>query len=128
MRAGVTSALAVGVIAAIAAIPAGASGAGSSDAGEKAACALSTSEQQNLGASYVYTLKVTNLSCEKGKKLVLKFHECRHANGGADGTCNSVKGYSCKTKILDESPSQLSAKAKCEKGSKRFKQTFGENT
>jgi hypothetical protein len=126
MRAGLASALAMGAIAMVALIPAGASGdAGASD---KTACSLSTSDQRNLGASYVYTLKVTNVSCDKGKKLVLKFHECRHANGGADGTCNSVKGYSCKTKILDESPAQLSAKAKCEKGSKKFKQTFAENT
>jgi hypothetical protein len=127
MRAGLKAALAVGAIAAVAAIPAGASGDAAGTSG-KADCPLSTSEQRNLGASYVYTLKVTNVSCEKGKKLVLKFHECRHANGGADGNCNSVKGYSCKTKILDESPAQLSAKAKCVKGSKKFKQTFAENT
>ena len=94
----------------------------------KSACPLSVSEQRNLGASYVYTLKVKGLDCAKGKKLVLKFHECRHDNGGADGTCGSVKGYSCNTKILDESPQQFSAKATCTKGSKKFKQTFAENT
>ena len=114
---------------AIAALPAGAAPAsGTAATAGKAGCPLSTSEQRNLGASYVYTLKVSGVSCDKGKKLVLKFHECRHANGGADGTCNSVKGYSCKTKILDESPAQLNAKAKCVKGSKKFKQTFAENT
>jgi hypothetical protein len=114
---------------AIAAVPAGAdTGTTGASASSKSGCPLSTSEQRNLGASYVYTLKVKNLSCDKGKKLVLKFHECRHSNGGADGTCGSVKGYSCKTKILDESPAQLSAKATCKKGSKKFKQTFAENT
>ena len=114
-------------ITAMAAIPAGASHAAKS-ASSKSACSLSASEQRNLGASYVYTLKVSNLSCDKGKKLVAKYHACRHDNGGADGTCNSVKGYSCKEKVLDSSPQQFSAKAKCEKGSKKFKQTFAENT
>jgi hypothetical protein len=116
-------------VTAIAAIPAGASSGNSPTAeAAKSACTLSTSEQRHLGASYVYTLKVKNLSCDKGKKLVLKYHECRHDNGGADGKCNSVKGYSCNEKILDSSPAQFSAKAKCEKGSKVFKQTFAENT
>jgi len=117
----------VAAIGAIAALPAGAKPA-AKGASAKSACSLSTSEQRHLGASYVYTLKVRNLSCDKGKKLVVKYHECRHANGGADGKCNSVKGYSCEEKILDSSPQQFSAKATCKKGSKKFKQTFAENT
>ena len=116
-------------VTAIGAIPAGASPAKTATAkAGKTACTLSADEQRHLGASYVYTLKVKNLSCDKGKNLVKKFHACRHANGGADGHCNSVKGYSCNEKILDEAPSQFSAKAKCTKGSKVFKQTFAENT
>lgn len=114
-------------ITAVAALPAGAKPA-AKGAGSKSACSLSASEQRHLGASYVYTLKVSNLSCDKGKKLVVKYHACRHDNGGADGKCNSVKGYSCDEKILDSSPQQFSAKAKCVKGSKQFKQTFAENT
>lgn len=124
MFAAATAALAVW---AIAAIPAGASPAKAPSA-KASACSLSASEQRHLGASYVYTLKVTNLSCDKAKNLVKAYHECRHANGGADGTCSGVSGYSCSEKILDEAPTQFSAKAKCSKGSKKFKQTFGENT
>ena len=113
-------------ICAIAAIPAGAKQAGGGTA--KSDCSLSASEQRHLGASYVYTLKVTNLSCDKGKRLVKKYHACRHDNGGANGKCNSVKGYSCNEKVLDSSPQQFNAKATCKKGSKKFKQTFAENT
>jgi hypothetical protein len=113
-------------IASFAAAPAGADQATGATA--KSGCSLTPNEQRHLGASYVYTLKVRNLSCDKGKKLVKKFHACRHDNGGADGKCNSVKGYSCEQKTLDESPQQLSAKATCKKGSKKFKQTFAENT
>ncbi len=113
-------------IVALAALPAGAKHA--AGGGAKSGCSLTPDEQRHLGASYVYTLKVSNLSCDKGKKLVKKFHACRHDNGGADGKCNSVKGYSCSEKILDSSPQQFNAKAKCVKGSKKFKQTFAENT
>ena len=130
MKAGTRFVVAVAMvlsIGAIAAIPAGAAPK-TAAAATKADCSLSSSEQRNLGASYVYTLKVRNLSCDKAKNLVKKFHDCRHNNGGADGTCNGVSGYSCNTKILDEAPTQFSAKATCRKGSKKFKQTFGENT
>lgn len=128
MRAGTRLGTAVAMVLSIGAIAAIPAGAAPKDGGSKSDCSLSASEQRNLGASYVYTLKVRNLSCDKAKNLVKKFHECRHANGGADGTCNSVSGYSCNTKILDEAPTQFSAKATCKKGSKKFKQTFGENT
>jgi hypothetical protein len=43
-------------------------------------------------------------------------------------TFSGVSGYSCNEKILDQAPTQFSAKATCKKGSKKFKQTFGENT
>jgi hypothetical protein len=113
-------------VGAIAAIPAGA--APKAAIAKSSSCSLSANEQRHLGASYVYTLKVENLSCDKAKNLVKAYHECRHANGGADGTCNSFSGYSCNEKVLDEAPTQFSAKATCKKGSKKFKQTFGENT
>ena len=115
---------ALGVLAV--AIPAGAAAPAKGPA--KSACSLSQDEQNGaLGASYVYSLKARNLSCDRAKKLVKKFHECRHANGGRDGHCGSVEGYSCEQKKLDSSPNLLQAKAKCEKGSKLFKQTFGES-
>lgn len=116
-------------VCAIAAIPAAASSPpAKAPSAEASSCSLTASEQRHLGASYVYTLKVTNLSCDKGKSLVEAYHECRHANGGADGTCGGFSGYSCTEKILDEAPTQFSAKATCKKGAKKFKQTFGENT
>jgi hypothetical protein len=129
MKAGTRFGIAIALvlsIGAIAAIPAGA--APKAHASKLSSCTLSANDQRHLGASYVYTLKVANLSCDKAKNLVKAYHECRHANGGADGTCSGVSGYSCKEKVLDEAPTQFSAKASCKKGSKKFKQTFGENT
>jgi hypothetical protein len=129
MRAGTRFGIALAAVfatVAIAAIPAGAST--KTAPAKLSACPLTNHEIKHLGASYVYTLKVANLSCDKAKGLVKEFHACRHDHGGADGTCNSFSGYSCKEKVTDEAPTQFSAKATCRKGSKKFKQTFGENT
>ena len=113
------------VVTAIAVIPAGASPTTAGSA--KSACALSSAEQNgSLGADYVYSLSVRNLGCDKAKRLVKKFHQCRHDNGGANGHCSGVKGYSCNEKKLDSSPQLLQARATCKKGTKKFKQTFGE--
>ncbi len=120
--AALVSVLAIG---AIAAIPAGASpGAGPA---AKSGCSLSQDEiNGGLGASYVYSLNVRNLSCDRAKTLVVKFHQCRHDHGGRRGHCNGVKGYQCDEKKGDSSPTLYQASAKCVKGSKKFAQTFGE--
>src|SRR5687768_3268586 len=107
MKAGTRFGLAVAMVTAIGALAAMPATAAEKAGASKADCSLSASEQRNLGASYVYTLKVRNLSCDKAKNLVKKFHECRHNNGGADGNCNGVSGYNCNTKILDEAPTQF---------------------
>lgn len=112
-------------IVALMALPAGASQAAPAHA---KSCALSDDEiNGGLVASYVYSLDVRNIDCGKAKKLVAKFHKCRHSNGGRNGHCSSFKGYSCKEHKLDSSPQLLQAKATCKKGSKKFKQTFGES-
>ncbi len=110
------------VLTAIAMVPATASGG--AVGAKRGVCFEET--RRDLGADYVYSLKVQDLSCEKGERLVKKFHACRHDNGGANGNCSGVKGYSCTQKKLDSSPQLLQAKAKCTKGSKKFKQVFGE--
>lgn len=126
MKAGTKTMVALAAVlacTAIAAIPAGASGGGSAS---KSSCRISDEEYRHLGASYTYSLKARNLDCGKAKKLVMKLHECRHDRGGYDGSCAGFKGYSCKQKAGDSSPGQFNAKAKCEKGSKKFVTEFGE--
>jgi hypothetical protein len=113
------------VIAALAAIPS----AGASTASKGRTCTLSTHEQRHLGASYVQTpLKVKNIKCGKAKGVVKDFHACRHDNGGANGTCPKVDGFTCKEKIIDKGPYQFTAKATCKKGDSKIKQIFIENT
>ncbi len=128
MKAGTRAGAALACILALTAVAVTGAGAEPAKRGaSKADCQLSSAERNgSLGADYVYSLNVRNLGCDKAKRLTKKFHECRHDNGGADGRCGGVKGYSCSQKKLDSSPQLLQAKAKCEEGSKVFKQTFGE--
>ena len=68
-------------------------------------------------------------SCDKGEEAGARSStSAAMPTAARDGTLQRrVKGYSCNEKKLDESsPQLLQAKAKCMKGSKKFKQTFGE--
>jgi hypothetical protein len=119
MKAGITLAAIVAVVVAIG--PAAASGS--------AGPAKSGCETKSVsGADYVYKLSAKNLSCSKAASLATKFNQCRHDHGGPKGHCSSVSGYKCSQKKLDSSPSLYQAKAKCSKGSKAFKEVFGEFT
>ena len=90
-------------------------------------------KQQDLGASYVTSLKVQGVSCTKAEKVVKAYHDCRHANGGPAGSCTStVVGFKCKDGKRTGVPNvQYNATAKCHKASnssKRVKSSYTENT
>jgi hypothetical protein len=122
MKAGTTLAAIAAVVVAL--------GAGTASAGAgpaKSGCPKSDVNSVS-GADYVYKLSAKNLSCSKAANLASRFNACRHDNGGATGHCNSISGYQCSQKKLDSSPSLYQAKAKCTKGSKAFKEVFGEFT
>jgi hypothetical protein len=89
-------------------------------------------EQQDLGASYVTSLKVQGVSCTKGEKVIRAYHQCRHQNGGAAGTCGAtVVGFKCKEGKRTGVPNvQYNATAKCHKvsnPSKRVKSRYTQN-
>jgi hypothetical protein len=90
-------------------------------------------KQQQLGASYVTSLKVQGVSCAKGEKVIKAYHRCRHQNGGAAGNCNAaVLGFKCKDGKRTGVPNvQYNATAKCHKASnpsKRVKSRYTQNT
>jgi len=110
------------------ALAAGSAGADDPGAGKRAACDIS-GQQTDLGASYVTSLKVKNTSCKKGAKVIKAYHQCRKANGGADGRCHSrVEGYKCEEGDRESTPAQYNAKVKCKKGAKKVKSTYTQNT
>ena len=90
-------------------------------------------QQQDLGASYVTSLKVQGVSCAKAEKVIKAYHQCRHQAGGPAGHCDhKVLGFSCKDGRRTGVPNvQYNATAKCRKAtnpSKRLKSTYTQNT
>ena len=90
-------------------------------------------KQQNLGASYVTSLKVQGVTCTKAEKVITAYHRCRHQSGGPAGNCSStVLGFTCKDGKRTGVPNvQYDATAKCRKVSnsaKRIKSAYTQNT
>ena len=90
-------------------------------------------QQQNLGASYVTSLKVQGVSCSKGEKVIKAYHQCRHLSGGPAGSCSAtLLGFKCKDGKRQGVPNvQYNATAKCHKvsnASKRVKSRYTQNT
>jgi hypothetical protein len=90
-------------------------------------------KQQQLGASYVTSLKVQGVSCAKAEKVIKAYHQCRHQNGGAAGTCGAtLLGFKCKDGKRTGVPNvQYNATTKCHKvanASKRVKSRYTQNT
>ena len=89
-------------------------------------------KQQDLGASYVTSLKVQGVSCAKGEKVIKAYHQCRHQNGGPDGNCSdTLLGFKCKDGKRTGVPNvQYNATARCHKASnasKRVKSRYTQN-
>jgi len=89
-------------------------------------------QQQDLGASYVTSLKVQGVSCTKGEKVIKAYHQCRHQTGGPAGTCGAtLSGFKCKDGNRTGVPNvQYNATAKCHKvsnASKRVKSRYTQN-
>jgi len=115
-----------------AALAAGGSAAPSAHAASFAPCDIS-GKQQDLGASYVTSLKVQGVTCTKAEKVIKAYHQCRHANGGPAGNCSStVVGFKCKDGKRTGVPDvQYNATAKCHKvtnSAKRVKSSYTQNT
>ena len=90
-------------------------------------------KQQQLGASYVTSLKVQGVACGKAEKVIKAYHDCRHSNGGPAGTCGrTLSGFKCKDGRRTGVPDvQYNATAKCHKvsnASKRVKSSYTQNT
>lgn len=126
----ISVALAVALAAvALVATTAGSAGASPVATASSTPCNLTVHEQRHLGASYVTSLKVSHVSCKKGKKVIKAFHECRTAGGKAQGKCDSkVLGYSCTEHRFDAVPQvQYNSRVTCSLGNKVVKSTYTQN-
>ena len=92
-------------------------------------CRLSPSEQRGLGATYVFKLRATGVTCGKAKKVVKAFNACRKANGGADGRCNRrVLRFRCSESRFNRISTQYDSNVVCKRGAKRVTFTYQQNT
>jgi hypothetical protein len=118
-------------LALCAAAVAGCGGGGSSSSTSTASLASCNinGKQQNLGASYVTSIEVAKVSCDQAEKVVLAYHHCRLANGGAGGTCKTaVVGFTCTEGPRQAVPGvQYNATAECRKGDAEIKSTYTQN-
>ena len=112
----------------------GGGGDGSSSTPSTTASATLTScdingRQQNLGASYVTSIEVAKVSCGQAEKVVVAYHHCRLANGGAGGTCDTaVMGFDCTEGARQSVPGvQFNATADCSKGDAQIKSSYTQN-
>ena len=84
---------------------------------------------RKLGATYVTSLKTTQVSCAKGKQVVRAFNACRKRHGGADGRCPSrVQGFSCSERRGAAIPTQYSAKVTCKSGARQVRFAYTQFT
>jgi hypothetical protein len=83
---------------------------------------------RDLGATYVTSVNAKRTTCKKARSLVRAYHRCRRDNGGADGKCPSIRGYSCSERKLADSRNQYDARASCKRGRKRVTQVYTQNT
>jgi hypothetical protein len=121
------------IIALAAALIAGCGGGSSDNSGSTSTAALTSCDingkQQDLGASYVTSIQVAKVSCGQAEKVVLAYHHCRLANGGAGGTCTTaVEGFNCTEGPRQSVPGvQFNASADCRKGDAEIKSTYTQN-
>ena len=117
--------LVIALAAAALAAPAAPASTASPEASASATCSL-RGYYRTLGASYVYRLTVRAISCATGRSLVRSYNACRRRNGGADGRCSYVRGYSC-TEFRRSSRYQFDATASCRSGLRRFVVSYTQN-
>jgi hypothetical protein len=116
-----------------AAVIAGCGGGGGDSSGTTTAASLSScnidGRQQELGASYVTSIDVAKVSCGRAEKVVLAYHHCRIANGGAGGTCDTpVMSFNCTEGPRQSVPGvQFNATADCRSGVAEIKSTYTQN-
>ena len=117
---------------ALAALAAGCGGGGGSSGNTSSAALTScdiSGKQQNLGASYVTSIEVGQVSCAQAEKVVVAYHRCRLQNGGAGGTCKTaVEGFDCTEGSRQSVPGvQYNATVDCHKGDAEIKSTYTQN-
>jgi hypothetical protein len=89
----------------------------------KRTCDISGKEQ-NLGATYVTSLKVARVTCAKGQRVVKAFHKCRRVHGRAGRCGHRVKGFKCTEHRYNKIATEYDSNVTCKNGRARVWHTY----
>jgi hypothetical protein len=105
------------------------SGAAADNPTSATKCPLTTKEQRSLGASYVTSLAVEGITCDKGKRITVAFNNCRTSGDRPQGRCHhKVAHYTCTERRYAKVPGGYTSAVTCTWGSKRVLITYTQNT
>jgi hypothetical protein len=101
-------------------------------AATKTCKAGSTKYPNSNPGGYFTSLKVTNVSCSTGAKLMKAYYKCRRAGGqGVQGRCKAskVNGLKCTEKrpASGNNGTEFNATVTCKSGSKKIVHTYQQN-
>jgi len=91
----------------------------------------SPASKSGLKGGYFSRLRVTNVSCSEGKKVVYGYYSCRMSKGGKKASCHgrTIRGLRC-TEYRDPDlsiPTEFSARVTCKKGTKKVVHVYQQN-
>jgi hypothetical protein len=111
----------------------GLAGASSPAVAATKTCKAGSTKYPNANpGGYFTTLKVTNVSCSTGAKLMVAYYKCRRKNGqGVEGKCkqSKVNGLKCTENrpASGNNGSEYNATVTCKSGTKKVVHTYQQN-
>ena len=92
----------------------------------------SPARKVGLKGGYFSQLRVTNVRCSEGKRVVYGYYSCRMSKGGNKASCHgrTIRGLRC-TEYRDPDlsiPTEFNARVTCRKGSKKVVHVYQQNT
>lgn len=83
-------------------------------------CHVSTTSHK-YGTTYLFSLKVSRVSCAGGVNVVKAFNACRHRHGKAGRCHRRVLGYACRERRFARIATEYDADVTCVKGRRSVK-------
>lgn len=92
----------------------------------------SPARKSGLKGGYFSKLRVTNVNCAEGKRVVYAYYSCRMKKGGKKASCHgrTIRNLRC-TEYRDPDlsiPTEFNARVTCKRGSKKVVHVYQQNT
>lgn len=73
------------------------------------------------GTTYLFSLRVSHVSCAGGVSVVKSFNACRHKHGAAGRCVRHTQGYACSEHRFAKIGTSYDSNATCKKGTRVVK-------